>query len=314
MKDSPNEKLPQNITSSSKPGEVEDPLYSALIANIVINGCLCHATTILNILAIHALRKTSSLPKPLRTLLLSLTVSDLGIGLLGQPLEVLYLVEMLRWNIPSRATNTVSAIVIGTFYLSSLCSIMALSADRFIAIQMPLRYEDLVTGRRAVTVVLTLWLCSALVNTCCTLLPTPNAILLFAFFVVIESSLFLATTLFYYKIYLTIRRHKEQIQSQNRQLAENSSDEANTARSTKSAHSTFCICLLFWVCYLPHLFISIARQIHGENGTIRMLYMSSETLVLLNSSLNPVIYCWKMRHIRHTILNILRNVYRRFNG
>ena len=46
----------------------------------------------LNIITIQALRKTSSLPKTLKTLLLSLAVSDLGVGLLVQPLYVAILV------------------------------------------------------------------------------------------------------------------------------------------------------------------------------------------------------------------------------
>ena len=29
------------------------------------------------------------------------------------------------------------------------------------------------------------------------------------------------------------------------------------------------------------------------------VFLLSLTLVFLNSVLNPVIYCWKMRHIRH---------------
>ncbi|XP_078348993.1 melanocyte-stimulating hormone receptor-like [Oculina patagonica] len=308
MADSLDSELPKNITSSSEPVEVQDPLYSILIANIIFNGCLCYTTIMLNIVTIYALRKTSSISKPLKTLLLSLAVSDLGVGLLGQPLEVAYLMGMLRWNNRNRAIDIVSAVVLGGFYLSSLCSIMAISADRFIAIQMPLRYDDLVTRRRVVTVVITIWLFSALLSPCSVLLLTSNAT--FAIFVIIESVFFPAATLFYYKIYFTIRSHKEQIQSQIQQLAENS-DMADRARITKSAHSTFCIYLLFLLCYLPHLFISIARQIHGSNGTtIRTLYVSSETLVLLNSSLNPVIYCWKMRHIRHTIMDILRNISR----
>ena len=42
----------------------------------------------LNTLKIHALRKASTLSNALKTLLLSLTVSDLGIGLLGQPMYI----------------------------------------------------------------------------------------------------------------------------------------------------------------------------------------------------------------------------------
>ena len=42
----------------------------------------------LNIVAIYAIRKTSSLSKNLKTLLLSQAVSDLGVGLLVQPMVV----------------------------------------------------------------------------------------------------------------------------------------------------------------------------------------------------------------------------------
>ena len=185
---------------------------------------------------------------------------------------------------------------------------MAISADRFIAIQMPLRYEDLVTRRRVVAVIITIWLFSTLISPCSVFLLTTNTT--FAFLVIVESIFFLAAALLYYKIYLTIRRHKEQIQSQMQQLAENN-DLANSTRITKSANSTFCIYLLFWVCYLPHLFVSIARRIYGnESVIIKVLYVFSETLVLVNSSLNPVVYCWKMRQIRLTILDILRKLSR----
>ena len=59
----------------------------ALVANCVFNSFLCYANIILNIVTIHAIRKTALLPKPLKTLLLSLAASDVGVGLLAQPLQ-----------------------------------------------------------------------------------------------------------------------------------------------------------------------------------------------------------------------------------
>ena len=55
--------------------EVED-LRSTNIANCVINNFLCQTAVMLNILTIHAMRKTSSLPKSLKTLLPSLRHSS----------------------------------------------------------------------------------------------------------------------------------------------------------------------------------------------------------------------------------------------
>ena len=59
----------------------------ALVANCVFNSFLCYTTIILNIVTIHAIKKTVLLPKPLRTLLLSMASSDVGVGLLVQPLN-----------------------------------------------------------------------------------------------------------------------------------------------------------------------------------------------------------------------------------
>ena len=68
----------------------------SLVANCVFNSFLSYTTIILNILTIHAIRKTALLPKPLRTLLLSLAASDVGFGLLAQPLFISILVSLLK--------------------------------------------------------------------------------------------------------------------------------------------------------------------------------------------------------------------------
>ena len=68
----------------------------------VFNAFLGLTTIVLNIITIQALRKTSSLPKTLKTLLLRLAVSDLGVGLLVQLLYVAILVM----NIEENSNNT----------------------------------------------------------------------------------------------------------------------------------------------------------------------------------------------------------------
>ena len=65
-----------------------DPLYSSSIFTCVVNAFSAYTATMLNILTIHAMRKTSSFPKRLKSLLLSLAVSDLGVGLLAHPLYI----------------------------------------------------------------------------------------------------------------------------------------------------------------------------------------------------------------------------------
>ena len=77
-----------------KMSEYEE-LQSTSVANCVFNSFLCHSAVMLNIVTIYALRRTSSLPKTLEILLLSLAVSDVYVGLLVQPLYISLLVMWL---------------------------------------------------------------------------------------------------------------------------------------------------------------------------------------------------------------------------
>ena len=277
---------------------VEGLLYSSYVANIVFNGCLCYSTTVLNIATIYALRKTVLTPKPLRILILNLAVSDLIVGLLGQPLYIAYLAGELHFKVPDSTTFIVSSLIWNILYLSSFCSILALHVDRFAAIHIPLRYNDLVTCKRTAIVVIAIWLFNILLVSFSVLLTPPrirhiivDTIILFCL---------LTSTWSSYKNFLTIR-------------AQNSSVE-NLARLRKSTHSALWIYLVFCVCYLPNVFIEIVDAVYGYGSAsivIHTLNIYLVTLMFLNSSLNPVIYCWKMRHIRRTMFGILQNISRR---
>ena len=77
---------------------------------------------VLNIITryIKRSRKTPSLPKPLKTLLLSLAVSDLGVGFLVQPTYVAVLVMKIKQNADNSAYYTIfDALYVQSCLLSS---------------------------------------------------------------------------------------------------------------------------------------------------------------------------------------------------
>ena len=281
--------------------EAED-FYSTTVANCVFNAFLSYTAIMLNIVTIHALRKLPSLPKSLKTLLLSLAVSDLGVGLLVQPLYTAFLVMGLRLNSKNFPTyKSTDDVFHFTAYLLSFVSffgVTALSADRFLAIHLHLRYQELVTHKRVVAVVILLWIFSAILTSLSFFIQ--KTLLALAVLLVV---CFISTTLFYAKIYMAIQRHKNQIQAL--QVARNR-EIVNAARLRKFAVGTFHVYIVFLVCYLPNICILVAILTSGQSTLITHLSPFGFTLVLLNSSLNPLIYCWKMRHIRHAVMDILR--------
>ncbi|CAH3184062.1 unnamed protein product [Porites lobata] len=130
---------------------------------VFFNAFLSFTAIVLNIITMQALRKTSSLPKTLKTLLLSLAVSDLGVGLLVEPLFVAFLV--IEKN--STAYSTVKlarSIPAKILVFASHFGVFALAVDRFLAIQLHLRYQELVTHKRVVAVVISLWVFSASIS------------------------------------------------------------------------------------------------------------------------------------------------------
>ena len=281
-----------------------DDFRSTYVANSVFNSFLSYTAIMLNIVTIHALRNTSSLPKTLKTLLLSLAVSDVGVGLLVQPFYISLLVRWLQKSYPICFTYVAFEIIGILFSQASFFGVVAVSVDRFLAIHLHLRYQELVTHKRVVVVVILKWVFSVFLSLILLWTrPNFNSVLIFICGVVC----LLVTTLVYIRIYFAVRRHKNQIQALQVQQTAQTDEMANFASLIKSAVGIFYVYLVFLVCYLP-FFISLATiEINGPSIASKRFFLFSLTIVFLNSSLNPAVYCLKMRHIRHAIMDILRN-------
>ena len=282
-------------------------LYSSYLVNCVLNAFSAYTAIMLNIVIIHAMRKTSPLPTPLKTLLLSLAVSDLGVGLVVQPYYIALLVKWMQQNTESSLTYTMQMnffIVMDLFSCASLFGVLAISVDRFLAIHLHLRYQELVTHRRVVAVVISIWVFSTLLSF------MNNTQFVMIVFAVILGLCFICITIIYLRIYFAVRRHTNQMQALQVQQELQNDEMTNFARSMKSAVATFYVYLVFVICYLPG-FCSVISFIKATKPTSALndFRLYSCTLIFLNSSLNPVIYCWKMRHIRHAIMDILRNIF-----
>ena len=139
--------------------------HSTLVVNCVLNSFLSSTAILLNIITIQALRKTQSLSKPLKTLLLSLAVSDLGVGVLAQPTYVAVLVMKIKQNTDIRTYYTIFDAFYKVqnflFVFASFFGVFALTVDRFLAIHLHL--QELVIHKRVVALVSSVWVLSALI-------------------------------------------------------------------------------------------------------------------------------------------------------
>ena len=296
--------------------ETADSLSTSYIVNCVFNAFSTYTAITLNILTIHAIRKTLSLPKPLKILLLSLAASDLGVGLLAQPLYIAVMIKQLQKNTESSSfysTSIAFETITVMFGYSSFFTVVAISFDRFLAIHLHLRYQELVTHKRVVAVVMSVWVLSiflSLIRSWIADTEIPKLKMVITF---ILGLCFISTTIIYSIIYITVQRHTDHIQAlQVQQVAESGEiPHANhaVARHMKTALSTFYVYVVFLVCYLPDYCTSVVLMVSdsSESQFTDHLLLYTLTLMFLNSSLNPVIYCWKVHDIRHSIIAVLLN-------
>ena len=217
------------------------------------------------------------------------------------------MIKWLQQSNPGCNTYRAFHIIIYLFSLASFFGVLAVSVDRFLAIHLHLRYQELVTHERVVSVVISIWVISAFLPFSILTVPLDS----YSYIMVILGVLgAILTTMAYVRIYFAVRQHKNHIQVLQVQQEAQADQVAIFARLVKSAVGIFYVYFVFLVCYLPFLICLVVTKMNGPNIILKGCSIFSLTLVFLNSSLNPVIYCWKMRHIRHAVMDILRNMSR----
>ena len=104
-----------------------------------------------NVLVLTAMLTTPSLRSPSTIFLCSLAVSDLLVGFVVQPIYIGFRIN------PGPELEHFAYILVSLGCSVSLCTMTAISVDRFMALHFHVRYPDMMTNKRAVNISLSLW-------------------------------------------------------------------------------------------------------------------------------------------------------------
>ena len=277
------------------------------IVNASLNVPLALLTTVANILVLSAIRKNASLHLPSRLLLGSLVLTDLGVGIVFQPLFATFLIAKIKGDLSiSCFTRASGGITASLLACASLLTMAAISLDRYIALYFHLRYRDIVTTRRVFSVLFAIWLFAGLYS--CLLLWKP--MLWHCFFVTVASISFIVCTLSYIMIYRGLRHQQlnqvaDEAQAQPQQQAAN---PLNVARYRRSASNMLWIYGLFVLCYLPYVLTLIVLRFVEHTTFIQCFHEFAATVVCFNSCLNPFLYCYRLPEIRASVLETIHKI------
>ena len=270
------------------------------IFSCVLNAVFSVTATVANSLVLVAIRRTPTLHSPSNTLLLGLALSDLGVGLIVHPLFFAQVLGKVTRNktVFCEAGITVE-ITANALCIISLLTVTAVSLDRYLALRLHLRYKELVTIKRVVIVIGIIWIIGAFVGSLWLYKPEMVKIKVMTIIVIC----FLTATFSYFQIYRVVSRHyhTDVILKCAMKQVNNSKQAVNMAGFKSHALSTFWVYCLIVVCYLPYFCVVVVITLTGLSVAKRFLYEITAILVFINSSLNPLVYCWRLREIRNAV-------------
>ena len=277
------------------------------IVNCVLNGILSITAALGNGIVLFAIWRTPSLHSPSNTLLFCLALTDFFVGLVTQPLKVAsciiadFLVSKEDGLLALRNAFDVLSIILTA---ASFSTATVISVDRYLVFYLHLKYQVLVTNKKVVAVISFSWVISILFGFIWTQSTQAYYLIGIIGFVISFSIM----VLMYYKIYRVVRRHRAQIQSQAHVgVEQNASSQLCFARSAKSAMNTFYVCFILFLCFFPYFTTACVVQLTGSSLTKYMVLQYTGTITFLNSSINPLVYFWRIREIRVAIKNTLKS-------
>ena len=182
-------------------------------------------------------------------------------------------------------------------------TITAIAVDRLLSISLHLRYRELVTPKRVISVLTALWLTSGATGSLFIILSEHSNKVT----AIVESIGLCLNTVAFFRIYKAVRYHQHQMKCH---LRLQNSNLIDILRQRKSALNALVVYLVFLVCYLPYIFtIILLLVLDSEDTSLLLAERASLILIFLNSSINPLVYCWRYREIRDSVKSTLKKLF-----
>ena len=290
-------------------------LYGITTFTSILNSLASPSAVSLNLLVVIAIAKTRSLWYPSNLLLCFLAITDLLNGLTVQPFLVIFNVSRIQGDKELFCLASAGfSYPFGVLFTISFLTLTLVNVDRFVAIKYPLHYELLVTNKRVYIAAITCWLvCSS--DLLLKMNKLYQAHFIFFFFVLLLG--ISITSASYYSIFHVMKKHKLQMEREEKLTVYYQKNNKNKnieldLKERKKAKIMAYLNLLFLICYLPYIPVSIANAVHqGKQFPLQLKIAGNVTvtLVLLNGALNPLFYCYRLRSIRKAVFIMLRMRY-----
>lgn len=287
-----------------------------------------------NVLVCWAVAINTTLKNATNYFLVSLAVADILVGCLAIPFAIIISIGI--------ELDFYGCLFLACFLLvltqSSIFSLLAIAIDRYLAVKIPLRYKELMTGKTAREIIAILWILSFVIG----LIPffgwnmkhlacntnsskadnTTNAglrscecqclfekvvdmhyMVYFNFFVCVLLPLLIMLGI-YVKIFTVARKQLRQIELKCVGNGD-SHHHGLLQREIRAAKSLSIIVGLFALCWLPVHILNCLTLFYKELNKPDVVMYVAIILSHANSAVNPIIYAYRIQDFRNTFRKIL---------
>ena len=280
------------------------PLKVTYIITIIFNSISCPFTVAFNVLVITAVKRRSRLQSYTNILLASLAVTDAFTGLLVQPT---YIIQGILQLLGGRSTDVIynlHILFLVAVTLSSALHLILVTFERLIAIKYTFVYPYLVTPLNIKVAVTLFWVLAL----CCTILrrTSVNRLLndgmgekignVIILTIIISCIVFIVMS--YAILYKETAYQKNKIKKQQIHQEE----VERFLKEKKALKTTVYVVGAVLLCFSPGAVLTILSYVRELNTPYSAPWII--TIVMLNSLLNPLVYCWRQKEMRQFVFQL----------
>uniref|UniRef100_A0A8C1IEM5 G-protein coupled receptors family 1 profile domain-containing protein n=1 Tax=Cyprinus carpio TaxID=7962 RepID=A0A8C1IEM5_CYPCA len=274
-------------------------------------------TVFLNLLVIISISHFKKLHTPTNLIILSLAVADMLVGLIVMPVDAIKLIETC-WYFGDTFCD-VFMIIMGLLLSTSICNLVLIAVDRYVAVCHPLLYPQKITMTKTLISICLCWFFSSNYNigclvsgryfeasqrsdACygkCYLVISFSGTFTDLFFSFLSPCTLIITL--YLRIFYVAHQQVKVLNSLMKSGKCVTEGSVRRKSESKAALTLGIIVTVYLICYIPYYILSITGTTVISSATITFLLWT----LYVNSGLNPLIYALFYRWFKISVKYIL---------
>lgn len=275
------------------------------------NAVLVIPTVLFNVLVILTITRTPSLRKPSYFLMCSLAFTDLGVGIIVQPLYILRKVAALQKDYDTYCKLLQAGDILAHLICCpSFFIVTATSVDRYLAITTGVKYRTIVTTTRIVWTGISALMFAATVTSIRIAAKKEKYM---AFAAVIMFVCLIIIVACYSKSLAALKRLQGKVGSSASTVRrEDLPPKSFDIDQYKKALITMgIITSILFICYIPFVSVVIGIAINGRSPSLNLAREITFTLLYVNSCLTPLVYGFRSKELKSACKDLLLGIVRR---